>query len=152
MDVESRVKWLVVLLFPLLGACAREATPDPATLAERYVEANFDVEGNPTPGFPILASLDLDPEGRYEVLVLNGITADGCGTFEGAGSSHGTWAWSDGRIVFDPDVEPSDLALSMSEASARLTDDGLLVTIDERERRLVTPDVQKREWAAWEGR
>jgi len=145
----------VVLLLPPLAACSQgpaDAPLDPSAFAGSYQQALFDREGNPSGGWPSLGSLELEPDGRYEAWVLNGITADGCATFQGAGHSRGTWSTSAEGMFFEPDSEPADLALSFVGATAVLAGDELLLTSGAGERRLVSPEANQREREAWEAR
>jgi len=145
----------VVLLIPILAGCANgpaDSPLDPTALVGSYQQALFDHEGNPVVGWPSVGSLKLEPDGRYEAWVLNGITADGCATFEGAGYSRGTWHVSVSQVHFEPDSEPADLALSLDDAAAVLAGDELVLTIGAGERRLVSPEAYHRERAAWEVR
>lgn len=145
----------VLLLIPILAACSQgpaDEPLDPSAFAGSYQQALFDREGNPSWGWPSLGSLELEPDGRYEAWVLNGITADGCATFQGAGHSRGTWGTSAEGIVFEPDSEPADLALSFVGARAALAGDELLLTIGAGDRRLVSREEYQREREAWEAR
>lgn len=74
--------------------------------------------------------LVLYTNGEYECFVVNGMTADGCGTFEGAGVSKGLWVLDNGTVTFVPLSEPSDLVVKLSQASATLSGAGLLLTIE----------------------
>ena len=119
----------------------------------RFQQALFDLEGEPAPGFPSLGSLDLEPDGTYTCFVMNGITVDGCASFEGAGQSRGRWVLSEGALAFLPEDEPADLALSLQGATGHLRGDELILRTDGGERRLVTDAEQERASAAyWDGR
>jgi len=74
-----------------------------------------------------IASLELGTDGSFECLVLVGMTADGCGTFEGAGVSEGRWTLRGETIAFEPRDEP-DLKVSLVGATAVVAGEGILLT------------------------
>lgn len=122
------------LLAPLLLglaalSCSAEGTaevPPPRTTAA-------DVVGLYGAGAGI-AHLELGADGRYEGLVLTGLTMDGCGTFEGAGTSAGTWSLAGDALTFAPEREPADLAVRFAEVRAWPAPAGRLrVVVDDRE-------------------
>lgn len=90
--------------------------------------------------------LDLLPDGTYSTLILNGITSDGCGTFEGAGISEGSWRVEDGMIFFDPAHEPDDLVVKFADVSGTLTEVGLALNYEGRDfmlPRFIEPDGER---------
>ena len=137
------------LVLTLIG-CA--PAPDVEVFAGRYGQALFDSEGEPAPGWPSVGWLSLESDGSYDCRVWNGMTADGCGTFEGAGQSFGTWEIFDGSVIFSPLFETSGLALSFRDAAATHADGELVLAVDGRRHRLVSPEEQEREIRMWEQR
>ena len=74
--------------------------------------------------------------------MLNGITAEGCATFQGAGMSQGYWVLEGGSVSFEPLAEPLDLIIKLSEASAVPRATGLALTIDGTHHLLARSDAQ----------
>ncbi len=112
-----------LFLGPLTGCASLD--PEPAS---REAEA-AGVVGSYGPWTPI-ASLELQATGEYECLVLAWVTADGCGTVEGNGTSCGSWRLSGGEIQFLPIAEARDLVLTFTGATAVPTKEGLLLTLE----------------------
>lgn len=77
--------------------------------------------------------LELMPGGQYECFIVNGMTADGCGTFRGAGVSAGTWSYDHGVVTLVPRNESPDLVLSLLGASAVPSERGLALTAQGKE-------------------
>lgn len=88
--------------------------------------------------------LELRATGEYECFIVNGMTADGCGTFVGAGISRGSWHYQDGSVSFLALNEPADLVLSLAGASAVPSETGLLLTVQGEEHLLAREEVQTR--------
>jgi len=104
-------------------ACAPgDASPDRAASITADVAGHYGQGGH-------IGSLDLAADGTYESFVINGLTADGCGTFAGAGVSRGIWTLVDGQVAFAPTSEPADLVLKFADLAARPAGDGLVVTL-----------------------
>jgi hypothetical protein len=113
------MKAATVLLLALVapGCGAREQAPAeagvPAELVGRYAQGGC------------VGSLTLEAGGEYESLVFTGVTADGCGTFAGAGVSKGTWSFADGRVAFVPRQAQPSLAVQFERAEAVPCAEGL---------------------------
>jgi hypothetical protein len=114
------------LVLPTLGAlfvaaCALdEVIPPPHGLLQDDLVGKYTGHGH-------LSDLELKADGSYTCFIFNGITDDGCASFEGAGYSQGTWEYKDSRISFwDPD-ESADLVVKLSGSSAQHSEEGLLV-------------------------
>lgn len=116
---------LLVQLALAAAACASEEPSAPRPTAEA-------IAGQYGQGVAGIVSLDLTADGRYESLILNGVTIDGCGTFEGAGVSKGTWAFVGEEIRFTPDHPAEDLIVRFTEVRATPAEDGLHVVVGER--------------------
>lgn len=110
---------LLAPLVLLLPACDRGPAPEVVGV---YGPAGF------------LVDLRLERDGSYEALFLTGLTADGCGTFEGAGLSTGRWARRGGRLAFEPELEKPGLVRSMAGATAVVTALGLELELEGEER------------------
>ena len=99
----------------------RRGAPASAHVVGRYGQAGC------------IASLELTAEGTYEALVLTGVTADGCGTMDGAGFSAGSWNLDRGMVVFVPMNEPPGIAVRFADAVGMPWEGGLLVVHAGRE-------------------
>ncbi len=78
-----------------------------------------------------IGSLKLLVDGTYECFIFNGITSDGCATFEGAGVSRGSWSVADGVISFEPTNHgPDDLVVDMGSVCGVVADGGIVLTVD----------------------
>ena len=126
-----------------------EVSPTRESLVGAYVESAFHRDGTPAPGFPIMASLRLMPDGGFDCMILNGITADGCGTFEGAGTTGGRWTYRDGTVTLEPRATREKLAISLAGAVAQVRDGDLVFQVDGRERWLVPAAKHTTMLATW---
>lgn len=119
------IRSILILLLAAVWGCTSPntelASSSPITPAE--IAGHYGQSGH-------IGFLELDASGAYECFIINGMTIDGCGTFEGAGISKGSWVLEGGSISFVPKSEPKDLVVKLSEASAVMTEAGLLLTID----------------------
>ncbi len=116
---RASVALLVALLF---GCASRERGPD---LSRQQLAGSY---GN---FYTYIGKLELETNGEYECLVLNG-SVDGCLNVRGMGTSKGSWSLEEGRIAFIPVHEPSDLVVSLQGATAVPKDGGLLVAFGNR--------------------
>lgn len=114
---------LIAVLAAASACSPRGADPEAATWTMAGVAGSYGQSGH-------IGFLELDANGTYECFVINGITADGCGTFEGAGISEGSWVFEGGSVSFFPMTEPPDLVVKLSGASAVPSDNGLVLTIE----------------------
>lgn len=109
------------LPFLLLASCGSETPPAPGSALAAGLVGTYGQGGH-------LGDLELRADGTYQSFVMNGVTADGCATFEGAGSSTGSWRLEDGVLSFAPTQEPPDLVVKFREVVGRASEHGVELT------------------------
>lgn len=90
----------------------------PAELAGRYGQAGA------------IGYLELSADGAFEAFVVNGVTLDGCGTFEGAGLARGRWRVEDGLVRFATSPPRPDLVVDLEQVVGRPSPGGLLLHVE----------------------
>ena len=102
---------LIAALAATTGCSFRGSAPEPSPATPTEIAGHYGQSGH-------IGFLDLYANGEYECFVVNGMSLDGCMTFEGAGVSRGSWVLKDGALAFVPMSEPARDAI---EAQAILT-------------------------------
>lgn len=123
----NRLYFALLLLVTACGAGSTPHAPHPPELVGEYKSEQISC----------FSTLRLQAGGSFEAEVWTGLTEEGCGTFEGAGGSTGTWRLAGGRIVFSAVREHAGLALKYSGASAQPSARGLLLSSGGKEYDLV---------------